>query len=142
MPRHVTAGSLIHNVADDTQIVQTSITIGSGTNSTTEAKTADLTLLKTHLAPDQRILVIADRPDDATAKDITLRTYMQVKIDGTTATDVLMDTQVMPNVASARGHIWFILDIGAGSGDGTISFGIFSAVDGGAITVNIVVYAL
>lgn len=142
MTRHYVSAldSVVHPAADDTLLLRSTITMGA--NSTTEVKTAALSLIGQHLAPDQRCLLVVDRDDDATAGDMTFKTYILCKIDGTNSVDVLVDSQTVENVASSRGAETFILNEGLGSAEGTIKFGALFAGNGGLVVVNISLYSL
>ena len=144
MTKHYTPAkdSVVHSAADDTLLVRGTITFAVGVDSTTEIQTAAISLLQQHLAPDQRCLLFVDRTSDAVGGTLTFKTYMVVKVDGTTAANVLVDSQTVANVVGSRGSGGFVLDEALGSGQGTILFGALFAGDGGAMTVNYALYSL
>uniref|UniRef100_A0A6M3IXY9 Uncharacterized protein n=1 Tax=viral metagenome TaxID=1070528 RepID=A0A6M3IXY9_9ZZZZ len=134
--------SFVYEAANDTLLASGSLVFASGDNSTTEKKTSAISLLGQPLPTDGRCLLIVERPDDATAANLTFKTYIVCTLDGTNARDVLVDTQTVENVGSGVGVEAFVINFGLGSADGTIKFGALFAGDGGAITVYYKLFGL
>lgn len=132
----------VHTEANDTLLVSGTIVFASGDNSTTEKKTDALSLLNLHVGDDGRCLLVVQRPDDATAANMTFKTYIVCSVDGATARDVVVDTETVENVSGGFGVEAFVINFGLGSADGTIKFGALFTGDGGAMTVYYKLFAL
>lgn len=106
---------------------------------TTEKKTAALTLSSRSASGNYMISVT--KPDEATAGDLTLNFYNQVKTDGTNDTDQHLITLTVPKITGAATNRQYEVS-GLGVGNGTIKVGGYFAADSGAITVNFTVHAV
>jgi len=86
-------------------------------------------------------LLSISRPDDATAGDLTVTIYNQIKIDGVTTVDSRLTSVVVEQTTgSANNGSFEIMSLGIGQG--TIKLGMKFAADSGAITVNASIHAI
>lgn len=86
-------------------------------------------------------MVCVSKPNEATAGDMTIYLYNQVKVDGINIVDVLTSILTVEQIASTVTNRAYLVT-GLGIGEGTIKIGGKFTTDSGAITVNAVVYPL
>ena len=131
---------ILRQGSDDGLIASGSIAFAEGDTLTTEKKTSAITVSKS-IHPDNLYLLVIDKPTEDTAGDLTIKTYNQVKVDGTNSRDALHTTHTVEKIASADTYRSFIVQ-GLFIGEGTIKLSATFAADSGAITVYYKLYRL
>ena len=140
--RNPMQGNLIkRGTADSGLIASGSIAFTAGENLTTEKKTASISLGKTLVHPDSLYLLVIDKLTEDTAGDLTIKTYNEVKVDGTNSRDVLHTTHTVEKIAGVATFRDFLVQ-GLFFGEENIKLGMNFATDSGAITVYYKIYQL
>lgn len=127
--------------ADSGLITSGTIVFSSGDNLTTEKKTSAISLNLKDLHQDDQYILAIDKPTENTAGDLTIKTYNQIKVDGTNERDVLHTTHTVEVITSALTARSFLIQ-GLFVGEGTIKLSATFATDSGAITVAFKLYRL
>ena len=131
---------ILRQGSDDGLIAEGSIAFTEGDTLTTEKKTSAITVDES-IHPDSLYLLVIDKPAENTAGDLTIKTYNQVKVDGTNARDALHTTHTVEKITSAGTFRSFIVQ-GLFIGEGTIKLSATFAVDSGAIEIFYKLYRL
>jgi hypothetical protein len=119
--------------------INTSLAFAAGDTLTTEKLTSALQV--PGFSKSGYYLLSISKPDEATAGDLTVNIYNQIKIDGTNTVDTYLTTVVVEQIAGAATNRSFEV-LGLGIGQGTIKLGMKFAADSGAITVNASLHAI
>lgn len=117
------------------------IAFEAGDNLTTEKKTADITLGSIIMPANNLYLLSIEKPTENTAGNLTIYTYNVIKIDETTARDVLHSTHTVEKITDAATYRNFIIQ-GLFIGEEKVKIGAKFATDSSAITVKYRLYRL
>ncbi|MEN6293613.1 MAG: hypothetical protein ABFD07_16560 [Methanobacterium sp.] len=123
----------------NTPLLTTSIVFAAGDVLTTEKLTNALTI--PYFPPSGNSQIAISKPNEATAGDLTVNIYNQIKIDGSTAVDSFLTSFTVEQISGLTTNKSYIVT-GLGAGEGTIKLGMKFAADSGAITVNAAIYVV
>ena len=118
-------------------VIEGNIVFTAGDNLTIEKKTASLVFdSENPLHPDMQFMLAIDKPSDATAGNLTINTYNEIKIDNTNVRDTLHTIHTVEEIAGGTFRSFIIQGLFVG-GEDKIKIGAKFATDSTAgITVH------
>lgn len=131
---------ILRQGSDDGLVAEGSIAFTSGDDLTSEKKTSAIKVSKL-IHPDGLYLLAIEKPTEDTADDLTIKTYNQIKVNGTNSRDALHTTHTVEKISSAATYRCFLIQ-GLFIGEGTIKLSATFVTDSGAITVYWKLYRL